>query len=184
MKKLIIFAALSLPLAAQEGFDFKTLDKLGANSKNTVNVTLEGDMLKMAAGFLSGKDNADFKSLVDGLKGIYIRTWEFRRKGLYNEADLAPFRAWLKLSKWNRIVESREEDQISEVYLLPQTGGKLGGVAIIAAEEKQVTVVYLNGTLNPEDIAKLSGNMGIPSLENFKLPEKATPPEKTKKEED
>ena len=178
MKTLLLLAALALPLAAQDAFDFKTLDKLGTNTKNTTSVTLDADTLKMAAGFLSGKDNADFKTLVDGLKGIYIRTWEFPRKGLYNEADLAPFRAWLKQSKWNRIVESRQDNQLSEVYLLPQTGGKLGGVAIVSAEEKQVTVVYINGTLNPEDIAKLSGNMGIPSLENLKLPEKP------KKEED
>ena len=167
MKNILIMALLALPLAAQDRFDFKTLDKLGANSKNHTNITLDGDMLKLASGFLGaagGKDATDVKNLVDGLKGIYIRSWEFRRKGLYNSADLEPLRSYLKQAKWTRVVESKDEDDLSEIYLLPQSGGKLGGVAIVAAEATQVTVVYINGSLRPEDLAKLSGNMGIPDI--------------------
>lgn len=183
MKMLITLALLALPLAAQDGFDFKTLDKLGANSKNHTNVTLDSDMLKMAAGFLGGsKDGADIKALVDGLKGIYIRSFEFDKKGMYSPADLEPLRNYLKQGKWNKVVESKEDDEMSEVYLLPQPGGRLGGVAIISAEAKEVTVVYINGMLKPEDIAKLSGTMGIPDLSNLKNLPKGAPA--GKKEED
>ena len=52
MKNILIMALLALPLAAQDRFDFKTLDKLGANSKNHTNITLDGGMLKLASGFL------------------------------------------------------------------------------------------------------------------------------------
>ena len=188
MKNILIMALLALPLAAQDSFDFKTLDKLGTNSKNHTNITLDGDMLKLASGFLGaagGKDATDVKNLVDGLKGIYIRSWEFRRKGLYNSADLEPLHSYLKQAKWTRVVESKDEDDLSEIYLLPQSGGKLGGVAIVAAEATQVTVVYINGSLRPEDLAKLSGNMGIPDigsqLGNLKNAEKNT--EKHKEED-
>ncbi len=169
MKKFLALALLALPLAAQDGFDFKALDKLGANSKNRTNVTLDGDMLKMAAGFLgaagnSNKDAADVKTLVDSLKGVYIRSWEFDQKGMYSAGDLEPLRAYLRAGKWNRVVESKKDDELSEIYLLPQPGGKLGGVAIVSAEAKEVTVVYIAGSLRTEDIAKLSGSMGIPDI--------------------
>jgi hypothetical protein len=188
MTKLLTILALSLPLLAQDGFDFKSLDKLGANAKNRTNVTLDGDMLKLASGFLgSTKDGENVRSLVESLKGVYIRSWEFDKKNQYNEADLEPLRTYLKQFKWNRVVESREDGEISEVYLLPETGGKLGGVAIISAEAKEVTVVYINGSIKPEDIAKLSGSMGIPDLSGIggmKGFDKTPPPAKQAKEED
>ncbi len=46
----------------------------------------------------------------------------------------------------------------------PLPDNKLGGLAIITAEPKEVTVVFINGTLNMSDIPKLSGNLGIPDL--------------------
>lgn len=184
MKKILFWLALTLPLAAQEGFDFRTLDKLGANAKNKTSITLDGNMLKMAAGFLGDDKDADsLKPLVDSLKGVYIRSYEFAREGQYNEADLAPLRAYLKQAPWNRIVESREDNQASEIYLQPLPNNRLGGVAIIAAEAREVTVVYISGNLSQEDIAKLSGNLGIPDFKR-ELKGKKSPSKAKKDDED
>jgi len=184
MRKLFALIALALPLVAQDTFDFRTLDKLGANTDNKVNVTLDGDVLKMAAGFLGDNADPEAKAIVNSLKGVYIRSYSFKRDGMYNEADLEPFRAYLKQGRWNRIVESREDGENAEIFILPEAGGKLGGVAIISAEPREVTVVYIAGSMKPEDIAKLSGNLGIPDLKSksgkSKLPEKKT----AKEEED
>ncbi len=180
MKKtllLLLFPlALSVPLFAQEVFDFRTLDKLGVNAKNKTNITLDGDMLKLASGFLGGTDKSteSIKPLVDSLKGVYIRTFEFDKDGQYNEADLEPLRSFLKNSKWNRIVESREAREYSEIYLLPMPNNRLGGVAILSAEPRQVSVVYISGDLKQEDIAKLSGNMGIPEIRKNLLEKKGS----------
>lgn len=168
MKPLIALVALALPLAAQTNFDFKTLDKLGANAKDRTSITLDGDMLKLAAGFMGDKSSDDARKLVESLKGVYIRSFEFPNPGLYNEADLEPLRSFLAQGKWNRIVESRQDGEISEIYVLPEAGGTLGGVAIIAAEAKEVTVVFINGAMKPEDIVKLSGSMGIPDISQMR----------------
>jgi hypothetical protein len=182
MKKTFALLALALPLIAQEGFDFKTLDKLGANSKNHTNITLDGDMLKLASGFLGpGKDSDSLKPLVDSLKGVYIRSFEYDRDGQYNEADLEPLRAYLKQMQWNRIVESREGKEVSEIYLQTRSGSRVGGLAIIAAEAREVTVVYISGDIKPDDIQKLSGTMGIPDIRQELLDRKK---DKEKKKED
>ena len=187
MKKTLFLLAFAVPLMAQEAFDFSSLDRLGANAKNKTNITLDGALLKMASGFLGDDKDADsIKPLVDSLKGVYIRSYEFGKEGQYSEADLAPLRAYLKQTQWNRIVESREDNSSSEIYLQPLPGDRLGGVAIIAAEPKELTVVFISGNLKQEDIAKLSGNMGIPDIKkelNGRKPaDKAPKPKKDDEE--
>jgi len=186
MKKTLALLALALPLLAQEGFDFKTLDKLGVNSVNKTDITLNRDMLKLASGFLGSGTEADsLKPLVESLNGVYVRTFEFDKEGQYNEADLEPLRAYLRQGQWNRIVESREGKALSEIYLQPLANNRLGGVAIVAAESKEVTIVFISGNLKQEDIQKLSGTMGIPDirkqLDRKKGPDKS---DKGKKEDE
>jgi len=158
---LILFAAI--PAFAQQNFDFKLLDKLGANSKESTNITLDGDTLKLAANFL-GSDKDSVKSVVKSLKGIYIRTWEFAKSGQYDPADLAPLRAYLKTPQWNKIIDVKETNETSEIYLQPLPNDQLGGLAIINAEPKEVDIVFIVGVLNSSDVGKLSGNLGIPDI--------------------
>jgi len=167
MKTTILLMAMALPMLAQQPFDFKTLDKLGANAKESTNVNLDGNMLKMASSFMGSggdKDAARLKALVDGLKGIHIRSFEFDGPGKYSQADLAPLRDWLNAGQWNKIVDVKSAKETSEIFLLPLPDNKLGGVAIISAEAQEVTVVYINGVINADDLGKLGGNMGIPDL--------------------
>jgi hypothetical protein len=189
MKKILMMTALVLPLAAplaqgQQSFDFSSLDRLGANAKNKTDVTLDANMLKLAAGFLQNdKDSAQVKSLVENLKAVYVRDFEFDREGEYADADLAPFRTYLKQTQWTRIVESVEGKDVSEVWLQPMPNNQTGGVAVISAGPKNLTVVYINGVINLNDISKLGGNMGIPEIKldhNGKAP--ARQPGKARKE--
>ena len=164
MKLLIALIAITAPLVAQDRFDFATLDKLGANAKRKTAVTLDHDMLKMAASFLDGKTGPEAKNLVDGLESVLIRSFEYPKDGLYSETDLEPFRSYLRQVRWNRIVEARDDNEISEIYVLHESDRKVGGVAILSIEPRAVTVVYIKGLLKLEDIGKLSGNLGIPDL--------------------
>jgi hypothetical protein len=163
MKKALLFLAAAIPSLAQQNFDFKTLDKLGANAKESTNITLEGSTLKLAGSLLGdGKDSA--KSLINSLTGIYIRSYEFDKPGQYNETDLAPLRSYLKSGQWSKIVDAKDDKEASEIYIQPLPGDRLGGLVIISAEAKEVSVVFITGALNMSDIAKLSGNLGIPDL--------------------
>jgi hypothetical protein len=183
MMKTPILFALALPLLAQQTFDFKTLDPLAVNAKGKTEVTLDADMLKMAANLLGSdeKDSASIKSLVGNIKAIYVREYEYDKPGQYNESDLATLHAYLAQPGWNKIVDSKEGKETSEVYMQPLPGNQLGGIAVISLEPKEVTVVFINGVLNLDDIGKLSGNMGVPNLKSLmdiKKPDKAGKPKK------
>ena len=153
----ILFAA-AIPAFTQQGFDFKSLDKLGANASGSTNISLEGDTLKLATGLFGG-DKGPLKNLT----GVYVRTFEFAKSGQYNEADLAPLRAYLKTLQWPKIVDVKESEETSEIYLKPLPNNQLGGLAIISAEPKEVTVVFISGVLNMSDLPKLGG-LGIPDM--------------------
>lgn len=169
MKRLWIAFALALPLAAQQGFDFKSLDKLGANAKDSTNITLEGNTLRFAANLLGDdKDTQDLKSLVSKLNAVHVRSWEFGREGAYNPAELEPFRAWLRTGQWTRAVDVREDGETSEVFLKSADATRLGGVAVISAEPRELTIVYIEGAISVADLAKLSGSLGIPDLDVLK----------------
>jgi hypothetical protein len=159
MKTAWILFAAAIPAFAQQSFDFKLLDKLGANAAGSTNISLEGDTLKLAASVL-GDANASFK----GLTAVHVRSFEFAKLNQYSEADLAPLRAYLKTPQWSKIVDVKEADGTSEIYLKPLPNDQLGGLAIISAEPKEVTVVFIEGVLNMSDLGKLSGNLGIPDI--------------------
>jgi hypothetical protein len=159
MKMTWILIAAAMPALAQQNFDFKSLDKIGANATGSTSITLEGDTLKLATGIFGG-DTGPLRNLT----GVYVRSFEFAKTGQYKEEDLAPLRAYVASLKWNKIVDTKEADESSEIYVKPLPDNKLGGLAIISAEPKEVTVVFIAGSLNMSDIPKLSGNLGIPDL--------------------
>ena len=151
-----------------QDFDFKTLDKLAAVAKSSTNLTLDASTLKMASAFLGNdndKDAASIKSLVAKVKGIYIRAYEFDKPGQYSESDVAPLRAYLKQPRWKAILESKAANEWTQVFLLPTANdSKLGGLAIVSTEPTSLTVVYIDGELDPDDLRKLGGNLGIPEI--------------------
>jgi hypothetical protein len=168
MKKIIIACLALLPLAAQEIKLPPNLEKLADKAREVVDVTMDGPLLQLAARFLSDRDpdEARVKKLVAGLKSIYVRSFEFESRGEYQESDLDALRNQLKSPGWSRIVgvKSKKDGENAEVYLKSENGG-ITGLAVIAAEPKELTVVNIVGSIQPEDLRDLGGRFGIPKVD-------------------
>ncbi|MGA3040906.1 MAG: DUF4252 domain-containing protein [Bryobacteraceae bacterium] len=140
-------------------------DKLAASASDTVDVSLSGSLLQFAVKFLSDtdKDQAKVKKLVGGLKGIYVKTFEFKKPGEYSAADVESFRAPLHPPEWERIVgvHSTEDGENVEVYIKSDAKG-IGGLAIIATEPKELTLVNIVGAIDLDALSELGGQFGIP----------------------
>jgi len=169
MKNPLLFAVAAIcsafPAHAQTPFDLTSLDRLEARAKSRTNITLDGALLKLAASFLGAgddKDAAQIKALVANLTGIYVRGFEFDKNGQYTDADLEAVRASLRRAPWSRIVDVHESGEVSEIWVAQTPAGdKFTGVAIIDAEPRELTVVYISGVISPDDIARLNGRFGI-----------------------
>jgi hypothetical protein len=157
-----------LPLAAQDIKIPMSLDKLEAKASEVVNVQLDGALLQLASRFLSEKDpdEANVKRLVGGLKGVYVKSFEFDARDQYKESDVEELRAQLRSPAWSRIVgaRSKRDGENSEIYLRTE-GGQISGLAIISMAPRELTVVYIAGSIRPEDIRDLGGHMGIPKID-------------------
>lgn len=158
----------ALPLAAQEIKMPASLDKLEAKASEVVNVSLDGALLQLASRFLSESDpdEAHVKRLVRGLKGVYVRSYEFDDRDQYKESDVDEVRAQLKLPGWSRIVSARSKrnGDNSDIYLKTD-GGQITGLAILVTDPRELTIVNIVGSIRPEEVRDLGGHWGIPKID-------------------
>jgi hypothetical protein len=142
------------------------LDALAAKASETVDVNIDESLMQMTAKFLSSKDpdEAKVKEIVNGLKGIYVKSFEFETEGQYSAADLESIRSQLRNSSWDRIVNvnSKKEGAV-EVYLM-HSAGVISGLAVLATDPKEITIVNIVGPVDLEKLSALEGNFGVPVL--------------------
>jgi hypothetical protein len=142
------------------------LEKLAEHATESVDVTLDQSTLQLASGFLSkdDPDEAQVKKMIGKLKGIYVRSFEFDKEGQYSISDVQAMRAQLKGTNWTRIVGVKSiKGENTEVYLL-KNGDQIGGIVVLDAEPKELTIVHVDGSISPEELSRLGGHMGIPEL--------------------
>ncbi|HTQ55470.1 MAG TPA: DUF4252 domain-containing protein [Bryobacteraceae bacterium] len=161
-----VLAAAALPLWAQEIKLPVNLDALADKAEESVVVTMDKTMLKFAGRFLKDSDDADARKIIAGLDGIYVRSFEFAKEGAYSPADVEAVRRQLQGPAWGRIVgvRSKRSDGDVDVYFKDAGNGQLGGIVVIAAEPRELTIVHIVGTIDPEKIGELGGEFGIPRL--------------------
>jgi Domain of unknown function (DUF4252) len=163
---LAILGTAATAMAQGARIQATQLDALAAKASQTVDVNIDESLMQLTAKFLSSKDpdEAKAKELINGLKGIYVKSFEFEAEGQYSEADLEGIRSQLRNSAWNRIVNvnSKKEGAV-EVYVM-QTGGQISGLAVIAAEPKEITFVNIVGPVDLQKLSELEGQFGVPVM--------------------
>ncbi len=165
---LLMLMGLSVSLwAAEDSIKFPlSFEKLGERATESVDVTLDASMLRLASGFLSqdDPDEAHVKKIVAKLKGVYVRSFEFDKDGQYSTADVESMRAQFKTPEWSRIVGVKSNKGENTDIFIRKNGDAVAGLVVIAAEPRELTVVHIDGSINPEDLTQLSGHLGIPQL--------------------
>jgi hypothetical protein len=166
----MVLLGLAGPVFAQNKGQLRIPEFAGLADKasESVNVTLDGAVLGMASKWLNSADpdQAKAKQLVSSLTGIYVRSYTFDTDFAYPKADVDGVRRQLSAPGWSRMVEthSNKENTDVDVYLLIE-GGKAQGLAIIASEPRQFTIVNIVGSIDLEKLQDLEGNFGVPDLE-------------------
>lgn len=162
----LLLAALLLPRASfAQGprLQLDHLNKLADKAKDTVDVTVDSAMLKETAGFLAGKgsDSEKVHELIEGITGIYVKSFEFTEPSAYSESDIDVIRQQVSGSGWSRVIGVRGKRESTEIYFFRERGVN-GGLAVIAAQPNQLTVVNIVGRVDLASLAAL-GPM-IPKL--------------------
>jgi hypothetical protein len=141
---------------------------LAQKATESVTITLDPTMLGMAARFLDSNDPQDAatKEIIKGLRGIYVRSYTFDKDSAYQQADIDAVRSQLAAPGWNRLVEthSRKTRANVDIYIMIDDNQAVG-LALIASEARQFTIVNIVGAIDLDKLHKLEGQFGVPKLD-------------------
>jgi hypothetical protein len=172
MRKFLALAALCCaPLACAQGLKLSVFERLKDKAASVTNLNLSKDILGLGASFLGGdkgdKDAAKVKKLADGLQGILIHSLEFDKEGAYTPADVQSLIAELGSPGWNLVISADEKKaggrEISRIWMKPGSAGEVGGLRILSAEAKELSVIEITGKIRIEDLKDL-GALGVPNV--------------------
>ena len=169
---ILVCALLPLPAlacAADPGRlqlpDFSGLSKKATQS---VDISLDPSLLHLASGVInsnSGGNGAAINDLIQGLKGIYVRSYTFDKPGEYSKADVKAIQAQLLVPGWQPIVSTHDLKQGNDVDIyVRRSGNRTDGVAIVAAQPLQLTIVNIVGEIDLAKLAQLQGQFGVPKV--------------------
>jgi hypothetical protein len=162
---ILLFAALAPASQLFAQLQLGNLDSLAAKAKESVVITLDPATLRMASGLLDGGKGKDGKAaqVLSGVKSITVRSFEFDQEGQYDPDMLRPIRDQLRSPGWSKIIEVKERRESTEIYMKSEQGNS-AGFAILAAEPKELTVIYIVGTFDLANLATVGDQFGIRNL--------------------
>jgi hypothetical protein len=141
--------------------------ELAARASDATEITLGKNMLAFAAKILNGKndDDAEARHLIEGLEGIYVRSYEFDKEGQFSADEVEQLRKYFETSEWTPIVKSRErKNSESADVMVKLVNGESHGIFILNVEPKELTIVLILGPIHPDQLGELRGISGLGAI--------------------
>jgi len=151
----VILMLIATTVSAQQ-LDLKSMDKLAEKAKSKTEINMDESTIKSATSSLNDKksDEAIAKKTIDGLKGFFLRSYEFGQKGDYKLEDLKPLFDQLKEPNWKPILRNKENDEQTEIWM-HMRNGEPDGMVLISAESREVVVINGVGVTRLDDLKAL-----------------------------
>lgn len=142
--------------------------QLADKASDSVTITLDAALLGMASKFLDGNDPQDaaVKDAIKGLQGIYIRSYTFDEDFVYSPSDIDGVVKQLSAPGWTRLVQTRSRKTHAnvDIYIM-LVDNKATGLALIASEPREFTIVNIIGSIDLDKLHRLEGHFGVPKLD-------------------
>src|SRR5580765_4095243 len=112
------------------------------------------------------KDARTIGQAISGLKGIYVRVYNFAEINQYDISDIDQIRNELNNPAWQKVanMRSKRKDQRVDIYTM-FTGDMMSGAAVVFSDTKSVAVVNVVGVIDIETLVELGGRLNIPKME-------------------
>src|SRR5262249_25431213 len=167
MRRLFVLLLLVFPAAALQAqrIQIDLPPSLAAKAAESVDVTLDGPLLRLAAKFLGDdKDDRVARDLIEKLEGIYVKSYEFDEDNAYDRSIVEKVRAQLGPS-WKRLVQVKSRGREDTEIYTDMAGDKVVGLLVMPAEPRDLPIVNLVGPVDIEKLSSLEGHFGIPRRE-------------------
>jgi hypothetical protein len=141
---------------------------LAERAAHVTEVTLDKNMLAFAGKFMNkdkddDKDDKAAKEMIQGLRGVYVRDYEFDKDNEYTAEELEGLRKYITSSDWSPMVHERTKGakEGTDVYL-KLVNGQVQGLYVLDAEPRELSLVLILGPIDMDKIGSLGGTFGIP----------------------
>ncbi|MDQ3800051.1 MAG: DUF4252 domain-containing protein [Acidobacteriota bacterium] len=166
---LFVLGAMSTVKAQDARLRLDRLNRLEERAVDVVEVNIEGKLLDMAKRVLNKSNDPNARKVgqaIVGLRGIYVRVFNFANENEYNVADVDEIRAQLQAPGWERLVNvrSKRNNQKIDVFTMFQ-GDAMSGVAVVVSESKSIALINVIGPIDIDALAEMSGKMNIPKID-------------------
>lgn len=167
---LLLFGLAVITANAQDAhLRFERLNGLENRAQDVVEVNIDGKLLDLAKRVMVKVNDPNSKKIaqaISGLKGIYVRVYNFEKENEYNVADVDEIRSQLNAPTWEKLanVRSKKNNQKVDVYTM-FTGDQMSGVAVVVSDSKSIALVNIIGPIDIDLLAELSGKLSIPKIE-------------------
>jgi hypothetical protein len=139
------------------------------NSSKVTEVILDEDLLAVLA-TMSDENDPNIMSILNGIKLVKANVYEISDEtGDLLRKRIDEIDSKLSNTQWKRIVKTRSEDEIANVYIKLNDNKEIIGLAVTNFENgKEAAFVNIVGNIDLATIGKLGKKFGIPQLEGVK----------------
>ena len=166
---LAVFA-IGAPAFADPELRLPDFSNLRAKAVDSTDITIDGFLLRLARHFAAkaSEDDPEAAAAADVLKDIKsvnVRSFTFADDDAYSKADIDAVRRQLSGPGWSAVVSSHRREPAEDVDVFINTDGeKILGIAVVASEAREFTIVNVVGNIDVDKFARLEGQFGIPKV--------------------
>ena len=163
-------------LAAAQGTKLQLPSFAGLQGQATQSVNISiGSLALGAMGWLmddSDPQSAQVKKAIQGLKSVQVRSYQFNSDFVYSQADVDAVRSQLSRPGWTQLVQVRDRNKQEAVDIYVALDNRqVTGLAIIASEPRELTIVNIAGALDLNQVGKLQKALGLPDAGLDRIPQ-------------
>jgi len=167
---LLLGLTAAITASAQDArLRFERLNLLENKAEEVVEVNIDGKLLDLAKRVMVKVEDPNAKKIgqaISGLKGIYVRVYNFTNENEYNVADVNEIRSQLNAPGWEKLANARSKKNNQKIDVFTMfTGDVMSGLAVVVSESKSIAVVNVIGPIDIDLLAEISGKLNIPKIE-------------------
>lgn len=161
--------ALAMPVATfgrTPELQVPDFSHLRARASETIDVNVGGFLLAIARAVTKNERETDPNlRVLDDIKSVKVRSYKFDSDDGYSKADVDAVRNQLKGPEWNSMVTIHKRDAKEDVdVFICVEDNKTCGLAVIATQPREFTVVSIVGDIDIDKLADLEGQFHIPKV--------------------
>lgn len=162
-----------LAIAQSPQLQLPSFASLQQKATESVDVTIGSLALGIVGRLMDDgdQDSAQMKQLIQGLKSVQVRNYQFASDFAYSKADIDAVRSQLSGPAWTELAQVHDQKKNEDVGVyVALDHHKVTGFAVVASEPREFTIINIVGAVDLEKIAALQKQLGLPDAGVARLP--------------